>query len=256
MLSSVQLDHWWHWAVVVISMMMSYDHRPTTAYLFYRPTMTNRRTKSSMIILHSSSGKTINKTLDGKDLYAAEEIVKKSRFMGYAKHCTSWEEAQTILDGVKTDHPKSRHVCFGYLSGDTERSFDDGEPSGTAGAPILNAIKGENLSDTLCIVVRYFGGVKLGAGGLIRAYGNAARLVLRSARTTVHIPRVSMRILTSASNLGAVYAASTRHDGVTMSDEAYNDQGELEVTITCNEEDGQRLMDEIVDATRGGVIVI
>jgi uncharacterized YigZ family protein len=249
------------------SMMMPYDHRPTTAaYLFSRPTMINRRTKSSssMIILHSSSGKTspfstsmqINKTLDGKELYAAEEIVKKSRFMGYATHCTSWEEAQTILDGVKTDHPKSRHVCFGYISGDTERSSDDGEPSGTAGAPILNAIKGENLSDTLCIVVRYFGGVKLGAGGLIRAYGNAARLVLRSARTTVRIPRVSMRILTSASNLGAVYAASTRHDGVTMSDEAYNDCGELEVTITCNEDDGQRLMDEIVDATRGGVIVI
>ena len=78
-------------------------------------------------LLHFSSGKT-----------------SLTRFVGYATHCT-WEEAQTILDSVKTDHPKSRHVCFGYMSGDTERSSDDGEPSGTAGAPILNAIKGENL---------------------------------------------------------------------------------------------------------------
>jgi len=242
------------------SMMMSYDHhsrRPTTAFLF-NPSMTK-------FVLHSYSGKTspsssasmlINKTLDGRDLYAAEEIIKKSRFMGYATHCTSWEEAQTILDSVKTDHPKSRHVCFGYMSGDTERSSDDGEPSGTAGAPILNAIKGENLSDTLCIVVRYFGGIKLGAGGLIRAYGSAARLVLRSARTTVRIPTVSMRISTSVANSGAVYAASTRHDGVIMSDEAYNDRGELEVTIICNEKDCQRLMDEIIDETRGGVIFL
>ena len=80
-----------------------------------------------LFVLHSSSGKT-----------------SLTRFVGYATHCT-WEEAQTILDSVKTDHPKSRHVCFGYMSGDTERSSDDGEPSGTAGAPILNAIKGENL---------------------------------------------------------------------------------------------------------------
>jgi hypothetical protein len=108
------------------SMMMSYDHhsrRPTTAFLFNPPMTIDR----SLFVLHSSSGKT-----------------SLTRFVGYATHCT-WEEAQTILDSVKTDHPKSRHVCFGYMSGDTERSSDDGEPSGTAGAPILNAIKGENL---------------------------------------------------------------------------------------------------------------
>jgi len=184
----------------------------------------------------------------------AEEIVKKSRFVGYTAHCTSWDEAQTILESVRADHVKCRHVCFGFVSGTTERSTDNGEPTGTAGAPILNAIKGEGLSDVLCVVVRYFGGIKLGAGGLIRAYGGAARLVLRSARTVVCIPKISLRLSTSASNSGVVYSTTARHDGATTSDEAYNDQGELVLTITCKEEDGRRLMDDIVDVTRGGVV--
>jgi len=248
--------------------MKLYAHQLTSAFLFSPPTMMvgchTKSKSSSLLILHSYGGRTspssspsssllINKILDGRELYTAEEIVKKSRFVGYATHCTSWDEAQTILDA---DHPKSRHICFGYMSGGTERSSDNGEPSGTAGLPILNAVKGENLSDTLCIVVRYFGGIKLGAGGLIRAYGGAARLVRRSARTIPRIPKVSMRISTSAANLGAVYAASSRHNGVTMSDETYNDRGELEVTITCDEEDSQRLMDEMVAATRGAVIFV
>ena len=118
--------------------------------------------------------------------------------------------------------------------------------------PILSAIKGEGLSDVLCIVVRYFGGVKLGAGGLIRAYGSTARLVLRSAPTAIHIPKISMRLLTSASNSGAIYATVTKHHGV-ASDEVYNDAGEVMVTITCDEESGERMKNDIVDATRGGV---
>jgi len=168
---------------------------------------------------------------------------------------------------VRKDHPKSRHVCFGFVSssgsgGDdsnegsgTERCSDDGEPTGTAGVPILGAIKGDGLSDTLCIVVRYSGGIKLGAGGLIRAYGGTGRLVLRAAPTVVNIPKSTIRISTRMANSGSIYSVAAKHGGVT-SGESYNDRGELEVTIICDEENGERLKEDIVDATRGGVMFL
>ena len=107
------------------------------------------------------------KTLAGNDIYAAEEVIKKSRFIGFASHCTSWGDTQSILETIRKEHPKSRHVCFGFVSSSsgsdsegggvgvgTERCSDDGEPTGTAGVPILSAIKGDGLSDTICIIVR------------------------------------------------------------------------------------------------------
>ncbi len=204
--------------------------------------------------------------------YEEEEIIKKSRFIGIAVPCTSYDDAKAHLEKVRAEHPKSRHVCFGFISSSTsssnsensddddritavgtERCSDDGEPTGTAGQPILNAIKSEDLSDTLCIVVRYFGGIKLGAGGLIRAYGNAARLVLRSAPTVIHIPTVRLRLVINTQYSGSVYALASRFNGVT-SGESYNDRGELEVVIEVEEESGELLKKEIVDATRGSAI--
>ena len=201
------------------------------------------------------------KTLVGNDIYAAEEVVKKSRFIGYASRCADWDDAKTIIESVRREHPKCRHVCFGFVSSGagagggagTERSSDGGEPTGTAGAPILGAVKGEGLSETLCVVVRYFGGVKLGAGGLIRAYGGAARGVLRSAPSVVLVPSSTFRLSTRAANAGAVYSTVAKFGG-TPSGETYNDRGELEVTVTCDQESGHRLKQAIVDATRGGVL--
>mmetsp|Transcript_5303 Transcript_5303/g.11219 ORF Transcript_5303/g.11219 Transcript_5303/m.11219 type:complete len:322 (-) Transcript_5303:33-998(-) len=210
---------------------------------------------------------------DSDSFYQIEEIVKKSRFIGIAVPATSWDDAKIILEQVRKDHPKSRHVCFGFISSSTaaapsaddenqddtvvgtERASDDGEPTGTAGQPILNAIKSEELSDTLCIVVRYFGGIKLGAGGLIRAYGSAARGVLRSAPTVIHIPTVRLRLVINTQYSGSVYALAARFNGVT-SGETYNDLGELEVVITCDEERGDSLREEIVDATRGSAVFL
>ena len=99
------------------------------------------------------------------------------------------------------------------------------------------------------------GGIKLGAGGLIRAYGSAARLVLRSSPTEIYIPKSTIRLSTRTANSGAVYAAAAKFGGVT-SGETYNDRGELEVCVFCDEVDGERLKEEIVDATRGGVMFL
>lgn len=225
--------------------------------------VTQLQSKKSSTTSSSTSSLTSQplKTLEGNNIYAAEEVIKKSRFIGYATHCTSWDEAQDIIEGTRKDHPKSRHVCFGFVSSSsndsagTERASDDGEPTGTAGAPILNSIKGKELSDVLCIVVRYSGGIKLGAGGLIRAYGGTASLVLQSSPTQVHIPQCTIRISTNASNSGSIYTAAAKHGGVT-SNEMYNEKGDLEVTITCDEVNGDTLKDAINDATRGGVVFL
>lgn len=117
------------------------------------------------------------------DLAKAEIEIKKSRFIGYAKGVVSREAAMAWLAEVKAEYPDARHHCWAYLVGNpicasNAGMGDDGEPSGTAGKPILNVLNHKGVGDVMIIVVRYFGGIKLGAGGLTRAYGQAAQAVM------------------------------------------------------------------------------
>lgn len=116
----------------------------------------------------------------------SEQEVKRSRFIGIARAVRSAEEVKTALDAARAEFPDATHHCWAYVLGDPAsspqmRTEDDGEPGGTAGRPILNVLTQRRLGDTLVIVVRYFGGVKLGAGGLVRAYGSAASAALDRA---------------------------------------------------------------------------
>lgn len=97
-------------------------------------------------------------------------IIEKSRFICYMKHITSENEYKEYLSIIKKKHYDATHVCSAMIVKNIKRSSDDGEPSGTAGVPILNVLEKNNLDETCALVVRYFGGIKLGAGGLIRAY--------------------------------------------------------------------------------------
>ncbi|MGD9901701.1 MAG: YigZ family protein [Spirochaetales bacterium] len=107
--------------------------------------------------------------------YKAELIIKKSKFIAISGQVSSVEEANNFLLKLKNLHPQATHICYAYIMPSIEKCGDDGEPSGTAGLPILNVIKRNNLTNIIVAVVRYFGGVKLGAGGLIRAYSKAAK---------------------------------------------------------------------------------
>ncbi len=112
---------------------------------------------------------------------SCEIEVKKSRFVAYAFELKNVDEVKANLEFLRKQHKKASHVCYAYvcnINGVSEKCSDDGEPSGTAGYPILNVIKKKNLSNILVAVVRYFGGIKLGAGGLTRAYTKAASEVL------------------------------------------------------------------------------
>ena len=98
-----------------------------------------------------------------------EIIIKNSRFICLLIKINS-VDINDILDKIKSDYPKATHYCYAYLYNDIQRFNDDGEPGGTAGMPILNVLLKEELSNVLCVVIRYFGGIKLGTGGLVRAY--------------------------------------------------------------------------------------
>jgi uncharacterized YigZ family protein len=132
-------------------------------------------------------------------LTQAEIEIKKSRFIGLAKHIRSREEGMTWLAEIKALYPDARHHCWAYLLGNPTCATnagmgDDGEPSGTAGKPILNVLQHKGIGDIMLIVVRYFGGIKLGAGGLTRAYGQAAQAVMSELAVQAFIPMQSLLI--------------------------------------------------------------
>jgi uncharacterized YigZ family protein len=112
----------------------------------------------------------------------AEDIIKKSRFIGYMIPCLSTREVQAALNRLSVEHPGASHIAFAFriktTSGIVCRFSDAGEPGGTAGKPIFQHLEGRDIVNCLIAVVRYFGGTKLGAGGLTRAYGKAARLAI------------------------------------------------------------------------------
>ena len=115
-----------------------------------------------------------------KNTIESEIEIKKSRFISIIKNIQSIEEFNTCIEELKVKYPKATHYCYGYICGNIERFSDDGEPGGTAGAPILNVLKKENLNNICCVVIRYFGGIKLGAGGLVRAYTKSVTEALKS----------------------------------------------------------------------------
>lgn len=121
----------------------------------------------------------------------AEFIEKKSRFIGYIAPAADEAAAQAFLQAIRSRHHDATHNCYAYQLGEHnqfQRSSDDGEPSGTAGRPILEVIKGSGVSNIIVVVTRYFGGILLGAGGLVRAYSAAAKAALAQAERVRLIP--------------------------------------------------------------------
>jgi len=112
-----------------------------------------------------------------KKLNENEIIIKKSKFYGVSFEVESEEEVHKIFSELKKEFKKYTHLCYAYKIGPKAKYSDDGEPSGTAGRPIFNIIEKKNLDNILICVIRYFGGVKLGAGGLLRAYSGTASVL-------------------------------------------------------------------------------
>ena len=129
-------------------------------------------------------------------------IIEKSRFIAYLNHFDNEEDYRNYLGQIRKKYYDASHVCSAFICHNIKRSSDDGEPAGTAGAPILGVLEKNNLTDTCAIVVRYFGGIKLGAGGLIRAYSSAVSEALKKGELveTYLFPKYSITLDYETSN--------------------------------------------------------
>lgn len=107
-----------------------------------------------------------------------EIVINKSRFIAVITPIKEKEDLNLILNNLKEKYKDATHYCYAYIMDNYQKASDDGEPQKTAGMPILNCLVKNNLTDVLCVVIRYFGGIKLGAGGLVRAYSNAVKEVI------------------------------------------------------------------------------
>ncbi|RFA27294.1 YigZ family protein [Alkalilimnicola ehrlichii] len=142
--------------------------------------------------------------------------IKKSRFIARAVPVADREQAMAAVAQARRDHPTARHHCWAYLLGKPESASaamsDDGEPSGTAGKPILNVIQHKRIGDVIVVVIRYFGGIKLGAGGLVRAYAGATEAVLADLPLVEHQPRISMQLALDFAQEQAVRHWASAHE--------------------------------------------
>jgi len=182
----------------------------------------------------------------------SEIVISKSRFLGYCLPVISEAQAQETLAQIRKKHYDARHCCYAFRlnEGGIVRSSDDGEPSGTAGAPILSALSGVGVENVLCAVVRYFGGVLLGTGGLVRAYGKAASEALNTAGI-VSI-RVCERIRVSVSYTSYnLIEPLIRQNGYPCEAD-FSDKVELTLLLPAEETDG--LIATITDKTDGTAV--
>lgn len=116
-----------------------------------------------------------------KETICNELIIKNSRFITYLFKISSVDEAMDKISEIRISHPKATHCCYAYIVGNYQKSSDDNEPASTAGMPMLNVLIKNNINNVLAITVRYFGGIKLGAGGLVRAYSSSVSKALEQA---------------------------------------------------------------------------
>ncbi|MCP4197190.1 MAG: YigZ family protein [Proteobacteria bacterium] len=188
-------------------------------------------------------------TIAKQHIYAKE--IKKSRFIAIALPVDSPEEALHQLEAV--GDPEATHNCWAYKVGDQYRFSDDGEPGGTAGKPILAAIEGQNLDCVVVVVTRFFGGIKLGAGGLVRAYGGTAAECLRTAQRMEILRKIVVKVNAPFDSIGAIYPLIEQFSAEKLN-ESYLDTG-IVLTMELEEKYLGPFKTSLADATRGKAIL-
>lgn len=162
--------------------------------------------------------------------YKTEYVINKSKFLSFAYPVFDEDMVKNILDGLKTQYNDATHICYAYILNEPsrEKSSDDGEPTGTAGKPMLELLKKKKLSNILIVVIRYFGGIKLGAGGLVRAYTTASNMVLSDAEFCEYklVDKYKLSILLSEANVVIGYLKKNNFEVV---NQKYLDRVYLEV---------------------------
>ncbi|MCS1352242.1 YigZ family protein [Mechercharimyces sp. CAU 1602] len=187
--------------------------------------------------------------------YAETElIIQKSRFIGYATRVETEGEAQLFIEKIRKNHWSASHNCFAYYltkeggGPEAQKASDDGEPAGTAGKPILETIHAHHLWDTVIVVTRYFGGVKLGSGGLVRAYGQTASAVIQTAGISHFTLQQCLTITVSYEQMGKI-EYDLHRSPFEVSAPAFAAAVTWNVWIPCGKE--RPLLDQLSQHTNG-----
>ena len=190
------------------------------------------------------------RTAEGEGSFSFE--TQGSEFVGYVKGASEVEAAESFVEEARDQHPDATHHVYAYRVGADddplgERYDDDGEPSGSAGKPVLNVLQGEEVENVVCVVVRYYGGTKLGYGGLVSAYSEAAKGALEDAGTTTTVPKETVRVEVGYDDSGTVRGI--------IESEGYDfeaDYGEKVVLLVRPpREKADELKDRLLSATSG-----
>lgn len=179
--------------------------------------------------------------------YSAELVEKKSKFIAKIVKVTSEEDAMNVLKSIKKEHRDARHNVFAYrIANGSERFSDDGEPSGTAGVPILDILRGEKLQNVLVVVTRYFGGILLGTGGLVKAYSGATKEAIAQAE------KVEMKLCNEYSveidyNYHNILLHYFKEDLIIVRDTEYTNNICLKIVVESNR--GESVITKIIEKT-------
>lgn len=180
----------------------------------------------------------------------SEEVINKSKFITYIKPVKTEEEAIDFIESIKKKHRDATHNVPVYLIGpshEIQRYSDDGEPSGTAGVPIISMLKNEGITDLALVVTRYFGGVKLGTGGLVRAYTNMAKLGLESSELIDMITYSTLEISFDYSLHGSLQNYISSEDKIILKDSEFTEK--VKLLLYIRPEDVEAIRERLIDIT-------
>ena len=185
-----------------------------------------------------------------------QEEIKKSRFICHIKRVTTEEEARNFIQAVKKEQYKATHNCSAFILGEQseiKRSSDDGEPSGTAGVPMLGVLENHQLTNVCAVVTRYFGGIKLGAGGLIRAYAGSVALAIKEIGS-VHIKeQLGLRLTLSYSQYQEL-PNFLKAKQLQEQDTAFTDQ--VQTTIFVDKDDKDSVIESLIELFNGKIDIV
>ena len=182
-----------------------------------------------------------------------QKEIKKSRFICHAKRVYSEEEARDFITAIKKEHYKATHNCSAFIVGERseiKRTSDDGEPSGTAGVPMLGVLENHNLTNVCVVVTRYFGGIKLGAGGLIRAYAGSVALAVKEIGIIEIKEQAGIAIQMSYAQYQE-YSNFLREHKLTEIDTNFTDQ--IDTIIYVDKEEKENIKSALVEFFNGKV---
>ncbi|MEG0280500.1 MAG: IMPACT family protein [Morganella sp. (in: enterobacteria)] len=177
------------------------------------------------------------------------EEIKKSRFITLLQHTDGVDDAKQFIQSVKDEYPDARHHCWAFVAGRPDDSqklgfSDDGEPTGTAGKPIIAQLLGSEIGEITAVVVRYFGGIKLGTGGLVRAYGNGVQQSLRLLITKIKVPQVLCEVTCDYSFINQIELLIRQVEGtIIASDFGADVTLRISIPATLLSEVGDKLRD-------------